>query len=485
MKPWFGSFGMAAVVALAALPAAAREPSPSVLRNRIDRIADRAAFAPAFWGIEVRSLKTGKVLYVRNAGKNLSPASTLKLVVTAAALDRFGPAATLQTTVKTAGRLDALGRVLGDVYLVGGGDPGLSWRSTPGRPAAFEKLGDDLRAAGIRRIEGRVVGHEGLFKGDRRGEDWGWGDLVWCYGAEVSALSFGDNCASLEVAPGERPGDPAVVERHPVSSYYSVVSAVTTSPAGTEKNLTLVRDLGGSLIRLSGAYPLGERPEELNVALEDPARFAATVFAEVLESKGIRVAGPVATSSDPLPGDMTTLASHDSLPLAEILRAVNKPSLNLHTEMLLRLLGARLTGEGSVAAGHDAVKEFLGRMGVASESWALQDGSGLSRTDLVTAHDLVTLLAAMDRHPHARVFKDSLPVAGIDGTLRGRMRGTPAEGRIVAKTGSFRQANSLAGYATLGNGERLVFAILVNHHTVSNRQVVAAIDEMASLLVGP
>lgn len=454
-------------------------------RKRIDAIVDRPPLAPALWGIEVRSLKTGKVLYARNAIKNLKPGSTLKLVTTAAALEVFGPEERLRTTVQTAGRLDGLGRILGDVYLVGGGDPTLSGRFGGGRATAvLEEMAEALRASGARRIEGRLIGHEGLFKGERRGHDWTWGDLVWSYGAEVSALSFNENSVDLNVSPGEREGEPLVVDASPTSSYYRLDSAATTSGPGTTPALALARDPGANVIRLQGTYPLGQSPWEGRVALEDPARYAVTVFSEVLEARGIRIMGPVVTSSGDLPGNLRVLAEHLSPPMAEMLKAVNKPSLNLHAEMLLRLLGSRRKGEGSAEAGHAVVRELLTKWGVAAEGWALQDGSGLSRSDLVSAHELVSLLLAMDRHPHAQVFKETLPVAGVDGTLKERMKGTIAEGRVTAKTGTLRHVNALAGYVTTRRGERLAFAIIANHYTGAAQDVVSAIDEIVAALAG-
>ena len=485
MRTWPRWPGVAVYVLFAVSSAAAERAGSGGLQGAIDRIVDRPAFAGAFWGIEVRSLKTGKVLYARNAEKNLKPASTLKVVTTAAALDAFGPDARLRTTVETAARRDGTGRILGDVYLVGRGDPELSGHFADDRSAAgFEELADALKSAGVRRIEGRLVGHEGLFKGDRRGFDWAWGDLVWRYGAEVSALSFNDNAAILSVGAGERAGDPVVVDRTPVTAYYSVVSTATTSAAGASSDLVLERDLGSSVVRLSGTFPMGEEPEELGVALEDPALYAATVFGEVLESKGIHVLGKVATSSDPLPPGVRVLAAHDSPPLSEILKGVNKPSQNLHAEMLLRLLGARVKGAGTVEAGHAAVTEFLRRSGVSPQGWALQDGSGLSRSDLVQVHGMVDLLVAMDRHRYAAAFKDSLPIGGVDGTLEHRMRGTPAQGRVFAKTGTIRHVNALDGYATTRGGDRLAFAIVVNHHTGDASDAVAAIDQIVNVLVG-
>ena len=491
------AIALIAAVTLAAPPVAlAREPAPEVLRRAIDRIAGRPQFSAAFWGIEIRSLKTGKILYSRNAGKNLKPASTFKLLTTAAALDALPPDERIRTTVETAGTLDPSGRLTGDVYLVGRGDANLSGRLVEGRyvdsaarpgerriTAELEQLAQQLMAAGVSRVEGRLIGHEGLFKGDRRGQDWAWEDLVWSYGAEVSALSWNDNCADLKASAGARPGDALVVERNPISSYYQVVSTATTSPAGTKSDLTLVRDSGSNVIKLSGTHPLGEKAWEGSVALEDPARYATTVFSEVLENTGIHFEGAIATSSDPLPEGLRVLAAHDSPPLAEIVKAINKPSQNLHTEILLRLLGARVKGEGSVDAGHEAVRDFLGRSGVAPEPGALRDASGLSRSDLLQPHEIVNLLVAMDRHARAKEFRDSLPSAGVDGTLSNRMKGTPAEGRIVAKTGSIRHVNALAGYATNGDGDRFALSIVLNAFTGQPHDAVAAIDEIATLLV--
>lgn len=476
--------GIAALLLAAGATAAAAE-KPVPLQRRIDAVLDRPAFAPAFWGVEVRDVRTGRVLYARNAHKNFKPASTLKVVTTAAALDTFGPDARFKTTVETAGRLDALGRIVGDVYLVGGGDPNLSGRFHEGRAIApFEQLAAQLEAAGVRRIEGRVLGHEGLFGGDRRGNDWAWGDLVWCYGAEVSALALNDNCVDLTVAPGEREGDAVVIGASPPSSYYRVVSTATTIARGAPGELRLERDLGGNVIRISGTHAIGQKPWQGSVAIEDPARYAATVFGEVLAARGIVVAGAPDTMTAPLPATRRVLASLESAPVSELIAIVNKKSQNLHTEMLLRLLGAKRSGVGTQESGAEAVEDFLIRMGVHAEAWQLQDASGLSRSDLLSPHEMVTLLVAMDRHPHAAVFRASLPMAGVDGTLDSRMRGTAAQGRVQAKTGTIANVNGLAGYATTRSSERLAFYAVVNHHTAEGSDAVAALDGLAAILAG-
>ncbi len=470
---------------------AGADPSRGRLKKAIDPILSRPDFASAFWGIEVRSLETGRVLYAHDAEKAFRPASNMKLVTTAAALDAYGPDARLRTTVETAGRLDGLGRILGDVYLVGRGDPNLSARFTPGRPlAAFEEMADALATAGVRRIEGRLVGHEGAFTGSRRGADWTWEDLAWGYGTEVSALSFGDNLVEVTLKPGERIGEPALLELAPDTGCLAVASSVETAPEApappTEgrsegEEVTLERDPGSNEVRLYGRVPIGGGWDG-RLAVVDPARCAAQAFIGVLQSRGIRVAGGVATSRAPLPATARVLASHDSPSMAEMIRVVNKESQNLHAETLLRLVGLKVKGEGTAEKGHEAIAEMAKRLGVPDAGWGLQDGSGLARTDLLTPRGLAVLLVAMDRHPHAVAFRESLPVAGVDGTLEKRMRGTAAEKRVVAKTGTLRLANALAGYVTTGRGERLAFAIVVNNHAGKSREAVAAIDAVAAVL---
>lgn len=469
------------LVSLAALAPAGADPSPKRLGRAIERAIGRPEFAAAFWGIEVRSLATGRTLYARNAAHAFRPASTLKLVTTAAALDVFGSRARLRTTLETAGRLDGRGRVLGDVYLVGAGDPNLSDRFSPGRPrAAFESMAEGLLASGVRRIAGRVVGDDGAFTGERRGHDWTWEDLVWGYGAPVSALSWNDSVVELRLASGERAGDPALLDVEPPHPPFEVVSSVTTTEAGADEDVRLEEE-GTDRVRLSGSLPLG-RSWEGHLAVPDPALYAASAFARVLESRGIRVGGAAASSQAPLPAERRVLTAHESEPMGEIVRVVNKESQNLHAEMLLRLVGLRSGGEGSVEKGREAITEFLERVGVAVDDWQLSDGSGLARTDLVTPHGLVSLLAAMDRHPEAAAFRDSLPIAGKDGTLENRMRGSAAEGRVFAKTGTLDLANALAGYADTERGDRLAFAVIVNNHAGRAKQAVAAIDAIAIAL---
>lgn len=457
---------------------------PDRLALAIEAILAREVFRPALVGIDIRDLKSGKVLYEKNAGQNVKPASTMKLFTTAALLDAEGPGeSSAPTTLETTGRLDGFGRVLGDLYLIGRGDPNLSdrfeWRSEKN---PFDQMARDVREAGITRIEGRVIGYDGLFTDETVPDGWTADDLVWSYGAEVSALSGFDNSLRLRLEPGELEGDPTRLSALPITSFLQIENRVTTSPEGTKANITLTRMLGSRHVVIEGSLPRLGQAWTGGVAVPEPTLFAATLLTEALGRQGVTLRDTATASRSPLPASLRALASVRGPGVAEQIRVINKESQNLHAETLLRRIGLAAYKDASVEASLRARESFLKAQGVRFEDNAMYDGSGLSRSDLVTARSLVDLLAAMDRHPHAKAFRDSLPVGGLDGTLKRRMAGTTAAGRVFAKTGSLSHVNALAGYIESVSGRRLVFSIVVNHHTRPSKEAVEAIDAICALL---
>lgn len=457
---------------------------PDRLARSIEAILAREVFRPALVAIDIRDLRTGKVLYERNAAQNVKPASTMKLFTTAAILDAEGPGdGAGATTLETAGRLDGFGRVLGDLYLIGRGDPNLSdrfeWRSEKN---PFDQMAKDVLEAGITRIEGRVIGYDGLFTDESVPDGWTADDLVWSYGAEVSALSAFDNTLRLRLEPGELDGDPSRLTAHPVTAFLQVENRVVTSPEGTKADITLTRALGSRRVVIEGSLPRLGAAWTGGVAVPEPTLFAATLLTEALARQGITLRDAAAASRAPLPSSLRPLAAVRGPAVAEQIRVVNKESQNLHAETLLRRIGLAAYKDASVEASLRARESFLKAQGVRFEDNAMYDGSGLSRSDLVTARSLVDLLAAMHRHPHAKAFRDSLPIGGVDGTLKRRMIGTNATGRVFAKTGSLSHVNALAGYIDSVSGRQLVFSIIVNHHTRPSKEAVEAVDAICALL---
>jgi len=483
IRAFRGGLLVAALASLAPEPVIAK--APDRFARAIESILKREVFAPALVAIDIRDLDTGRVLFEKNAASNVKPASTMKLFTTAAILDAEGQAAVLPaTTVETAGRLDSLGRVLGDVYLIGRGDPNLSerfgWRS---EKSPFDQLAKDIREAGITRIEGRVIGYDGLFTDETIPDGWTADDLVWSYGAEVSALSAFDNALDLRLEPGEREGDPARLIIQPVTEFMRIENRALTSAEGGKAEVSLARPLGSRHVVIEGRVPrLGEAWTGA-VAAPEPTLFATTLFGEALARHGVSVRDDAIASRETLPASLRPLASVRGPAVAEQIRVVNKESQNLHAETLLRRLGLAAFKDASVEAGLKAREAFLKGQGVRVADTAMYDGSGLSRADLVTARAETDLLVAMARHPLAQAFRDSLPVAGVDGTLKRRMVGTKAQGRVFAKTGSLRHVNALAGYVDGNSGRHFAFSILVNHHTRPSREVTEAMDEICALLV--
>ena len=409
-------------------------------------------------GLCVRSLDRGDELYARNAEAAFVPASNQKLLVAAAALDALGPDFSFTTRVLALGPRRG-GALLGDLVLQGGGDPMLT---TEGLAA----LAEGVAAAGIRRVTGRVRGDDSIFDRQRRGAGWSWDDEAFPYAAPISGLTLNGNTVRVEVRPGARPGLPPLVSLDPPGAPLVLRLRALTAPPGEPAALRIDRTRARDEIVVSGRIPWHGEPVIAWVTVEDPPLYAAAVFTALLRARGVPVAGdPVLLGT---PGAAVPLREIRSPRLAEIVRVMNKQSENLVAEMLLKALGMRersaAAGIGIGGAGEGVLRAFLERSGLRGPALALADGSGLSRLNLVSPRNLVRLLAAMDRHPARNAFFDSLPVAGVDGTLRRRMVGTAAAGAVRAKTGTLMHVSALSGIATTRSGEQLAFSILTNNY---------------------
>jgi len=501
--------------------AAAKRPQKSKrppLSARIAALLADPEVAHGFWGIEVVALATGKVLYSHHPDKLFTPASNTKLFTTAATLALIGPDYRFRTTVEAAAPPDKYGRLSGDLALVGRGDPNISGRTLPynlraERKAPYlqvlEELADQVAAKGVKYVDGDIVGDDSYFAFERYGEGWAQDDLVWEWGAPVSALTINDNVMFMNVMPADRPGERAFVTLEPFADYYRIDNRVLTTPAGAgPRKVVINREPGSSLIVVWGNVPLDDTGDFEALAIDDPADFAAQLFRQMLERRGIVVYGRARTrhagladlsaikvtvtagggdaSSLPSGGAQSqplVLASHQSAPLSQDLRVINKVSQNLHAEIMLRLLGRERGTAGTVESGLEVVRGVLAQAGIQPDEYVFFDGSGLSRQNLVTPHALVKLLAYAARQPWFAQFEDTLPVAGIDGSLGPRFRQSLASGRVRAKTGTLGHVNALSGYITTLSGEPLAFAILGNNHKLGSRRAIETIDQIVAQIV--
>jgi len=449
------------------------------LRARLRQILDRPEFAASQLAVKVASLDTGRVIFEENAGKWVQPASNLKLFTVAAALDRFGPDYRFVTSVYAPARPDQSGTVRGDLIVYGRGDPTFATRFNAAGDGDYYRALDELAAkvyaAGVRRVEGDMVGDESYFRGSRFAPGWEWDDLQWWYGAEVSALTINDNSVDLTVRPGARAGDPAVVTVGPSLPLVTILDRTRTVGRGQGRELSVHRPLGQNVIEVRGQVPLDDRGFTASVAVSNPALVFATMLRTALERRGVVFTGRTraVTAEDRADGNqplevsaLVEVAARQSPPLSIIAAQTLKPSQNLYTELLLRALGKAAGTDprlGAEAAGIRAVGDFLTRAGVDPTRVQMLDGSGLSRGNLVTADATLRLLTYMNRHPHGYTFREALPVAGVDGTLRNRMKGTAAMNNVRAKTGTLSSATSLSGYLFTAAGERLAFALFINN----------------------
>jgi serine-type D-Ala-D-Ala carboxypeptidase/endopeptidase (penicillin-binding protein 4) len=467
------------------------------LRARIRDVLARPEFAASHVAVKVASLDTGRVLFEQDARKWMQPASNMKLFTVAAALDRLTPDYRFITSVYAPARPDAAGTVRGDLVIYGRGDPTFATRFNPEGNSdyslAIDALAADIYAAGVRRVEGDLVGDESYFKGAPMPAGWEWDDLQWYYGAEVSALTVNDNSVDLSVKPGASVGQPARITLGPSTPLVTIVDRTTTSARGTTRELSVHRALGQNTIEISGRLPIDDRGYTASLAVSRPAMLFTTMLRASLERRGVVFTGQTRTvdargrAEKPLPvSSLVEIAARKSPPLSVIAAQVLKPSQNLYAELLLRTLG-KTSGTAdpklsSEDAGAEVVRKFLTQAGIDPSGLVMLDGSGLSRADLITADTTLQLLVYMNRHRFGSEFRLALPVAGVDGTLRNRMKGTPAQGNVRAKTGTLGTATSLSGYVFSAAGERLAFSLMINNPPRDTNPRAEFTDAVAVLL---
>ena len=463
---------------LPAAPRAAALPARQ-LQIDIDGIVGQPAFDHTLWGIVVRSLRTNETLYAMNAQKLMMPASNLKIVTLAAAAAALGWNYSYETTVHATGSVSG-GVLDGDLVVTGSGDPSITWIDGAS-DRLFADWASRIKAAGIRTIAGRIVGDGSAFDGEELGFGWSWDDLQDDYAAGIDALQFNENAARLTITPGPAAGTSAGLAVEPSTTGLSVECAVTTAAAGAGASIRMRRLPGSARLVVRGSIPVGSRPLVELVSVDDPAAFfvrslRAALIANGIDVRGGAVDGVAGDDANHSRGSGAQLVEYRSPPLSQLAVRLMKDSQNQYAETLLKTLG-RAAGAPNAAAGRAAVQTALARWGVASSDLVQRDGSGLSRYDYVTAEALTTVLVQVDRDPALRgPFEASLPIAGRDGTLANRMKGTAAEGNARAKTGSMSNVRGLSGYVSTADGEPLVFSILANNFDVAPGLITAAAD---------
>ncbi len=474
------------------------------LRERLTAHVAQPRQGGALWGVKVMSLDAGQTLFEHHADRLLSPASNCKLYVGALALDQLGGDYRIVTPIFGTVKPEAAGELKGDLVVSGRGDPSWKTRVSGGGErrdfwTTFDPFVAVLAKAGVKKITGDIVADATWLHALPNGAGWTADDLNDYYGAEISAITLEENYAELRVTPGARVGETcefALLQPH---TGLVLDNRTTTIAKDGKRRIEAVRIIGENVVHVFGELPLGDKEEIVDVTVPKPANWFAAALKAALERKGIRVEGGARSlrwPDEPAAGPRAKVAGVQlgevtSPTMRELVKTFMKPSQNLETDLIFGHLGevrrtaetpARRTAEENAVV---VLKEFLQAKALPVDEVRFEEGSGLSRNNLATANATTALLKLMATHPEAKAFADSLPVAGVDGSLRRRMKGTPAEGNVRAKTGSLRYANSLSGYVTTAAGERLAFAVMINRGIQpAGRTAREDLDDVAVMLAG-
>ena len=431
----------------------------------------------ASWGIVVSSLDRHDRLVDLNAHTLFVPASVAKLVSVATAAEAVGWDHRFETSLLTTGSVSQ-GRLFGDLIVVGSGDPSIGGRGG-GDLSTFVAA---VKAAGFERIEGRIVGDDDALEEPRPQLSWAWDDLGYTTGSLFGALNLAENRTVVTVTPASTAGAPADVSIQARAEGRPIVNRVTTGPAGSPSLVWPEQRPGETALTIAGSIPLGASPTPLGISSGNPTLWFVTVLRNRLIEEGIVVTGEAVDIDDLSPppdrSDATMLFTYRSPTLAEIARPLLKESINLYGEAFMRLN----TGKGVFPtndAALDGLRKRLTAWGLSDGSYQLVDGSGLSRRDAISPEAVMAVLQRMSSSSDAAPFLTALPIAGVDGSLAARMKGTAAEGNLRAKTGTMSNIRSLAGYVTARNGEHLAFVILINNFEGTSAAANQSIDAVA------
>ncbi len=431
----------------------------------------------AAWGIVVHSIDRDERLVELSPRTLFVPASVAKLVSVASAAEAVGWDYRFETTLRATGSV-VDGVLNGNLVVVGTGDPTIGGRAGDDLTVWI----DALKAMGLRRIDGHVIGDDDLVEEPRPALAWAWDDLGYNAGVLFGALNFAENRMAVTIAGGPAEGYETTLSVEPYAANRPLINKSVT---GAERSALLVwpeQRPGEVPLTIAGSIPAGSAPVRLVVSAGNPTLWFASVLRDRLIRGGIEVTGDALDVDDVQPrlnrDTSRLLFSYKSRPLSTIVQPLLKESINLYGEAVLRLNAARGALPTNDAA-LDGLKQRLVAWGIAADAQQLIDGSGLSRRDAIAPEAVLAVLRRMWDPAGASPFMTALPIAGIDGSLSGRMKGTAAEGTVRAKTGTMSNVRSMAGYATTKDGEHLAFVMMANNFEGSGAQANEALDRMA------
>ncbi|QSB04207.1 D-alanyl-D-alanine carboxypeptidase/D-alanyl-D-alanine endopeptidase [Natronoglycomyces albus] len=458
----------ATTAAVVLSPSAHADEANQALEETIDSILEDPRLVGSHASVVVADPETGEVIYDRNGEDRQLPASNVKLLTSAAAIDILGEDYRFDTDVHVDGKVRG-SAAIGDLYLRGTGDPTMLQED-------YVDLAQQVAATGIKTVTGDLVADDTRFDDTRLGRSWPWDNEQFYYQAQISPLTLAPDTdydagtVFVSVTPSDSPDEAPTVTLQPETDYVTIDNTATTVASGGANNLQITRKHATNTIAISGTIPVDANNRNSWTTVWEPTGYATAVFADALKDAGVRVIGDVRLGQE-VPEDALTVATHQSMTLEDLMIPFMKLSNNGHSEALVKTIGHEVSGAGTWNAGLAAIADFLADQGVDTSVLSQADGSGLSRQNLVAANEFIDLLSATKDAHWYETWYDSLPIACegerlVGGTLRSRMCGTPAESNARAKTGSLNGVSGLSGYVTDADGRDLVFSILLNKYVM-------------------
>lgn len=457
--------------------------NPQLLSNQLDRfIKGQPLFTGAVVGVSVRSQTTGELLYDYNGSTRLRPASNLKLLTAASALDVLGEKHIFTTKIFVNGKIRD-GVLYGDLFLQGGGDPTLLLKD-------LESLASTVANKGIKEIKGYLIGDDTRYDSLRYSMDMPWSDEETYYGAEISALTIAPDedydagTVILEVEPSNKVGEQASIKIEPMNTHIKVQNDAVTGASDVEEDLIFTREHGTNTIKISGKIPHNGQLKREWIAVSNTSKYTVHLFNEELKKAGVKLKAGYKLGVTPATAKL--IGEHQSMPLAQMLVPFMKLSNNVHGEVFVKEMGKVNLGTGSFEQGQSVLTKSLTELGLNLEDQVIRDGSGISHVNLIAPNNITKLLFSIQSKPWFFSYYHSLPVAGakekmVGGTLRHRMKQEPLLGNVVAKTGTLSTVSSISGYVKTKTQGSLIFSILINN-VIDEDEAKHVEDQMLHIL---
>ncbi len=454
---------------------------------QIDTLLNQAPTDMGWWGVKIQYANTGEVIYERNSDRMFTPASNMKMYTTAAALCLLGPQYRYETDFVTNGTIDN-GVLNGDLIIKGSGDPTWSRRFyDENYDSVMVRFVDSLKAKGITKINGNIIGDDNVFDDVPLGDGWASGYEHHWYAAQISGLSYSENIIDFTLTPDTNNiGGPVIIEFHPQTNYLNLRNDLITVSKERTSGWSHGRIRETNNGWLEGEYSISDGTREEDLTIHNPTLFTVFALKQHLIDKNIIVVGdPVDIDEllDPIDYEQTSkLFTYFSHPMSSIIKGVNRRSINFIAEQVHKTLGKEFGSKGSADEGQKVQIALFDSLGMDTKNLNIRDGSGLSNYNLVSPNTTASLLQMMWNHPYRSYYLESFSLAGVSGATRKRMLGTSAEANVRTKTGSIAKVRTLSGYTWTQSGEPIIFSLLVNHHVVPNSQIEKIQDRIVVIL---